>query len=79
MNHYGRKIVLINGCVVAFSCVSVFGFTGIINFDTDTEGLYVDFGSPQWRATGGNPDSGGFFSLTDAQPNQRGAFSFQGV
>jgi hypothetical protein len=53
--------------------------TTLIDFDTDPTGtgLYQDIGSGQWRATAGNPPTGGYLSITDAVGGQRATLIFK--
>ena len=64
-----------------FAALSAVGYSALAgsasyNFDTDPTSILNLYGNAQWYATGGNPSTGGFLSITDAVNSQRSGIVF---
>ncbi len=67
---------------VAALCVTgLTAYAGSVsyNFDTDPTGILQLYGNATYNATGGNPATGGYLSLTEAVNSQRSAIVFADI
>ena len=66
------------GTVAALCATGLSAYAGSVtyDFDTDPTGILQLFGNATYSATGGNPATGGYLSLTEAVGSQRSAIVF---
>lgn len=72
---------LLQNSIGVFAALSAVGYSALAgtasyNFDTDPTSVLNLYGNAAWYSTGGNPASGGFLSITDAQNSQRSGIVF---